>query len=171
MRYFPPVNDSVPVTIGGTNKLTISATGLTTGININEGAGLTTIGSNLELGYLSQIVDVNNADGLLISGVISGTNGLTKAGIGLLTLTATETYTGATVVSDGTMQLGDGLTPGASIASSDSVFQRLPMIHAMPTSPGFRIPSDQSPALLPIKMRWAADSTATSIKTEDSPTM
>lgn len=115
------VNDSAAVTIGGSNTLTISATGLVTGININAGAGLTTISSNLVLGYLSQVVNVNNPAGLVISGVISGTNGLTKAGIGVLTLTGTETYTGATVVSDGTLQLGNGITPGASIATSDSV--------------------------------------------------
>ena len=115
------VNDSAAVTIGGTNKLTISATGLVTGININNGAGLVKISSNLELGYLSQVIDVNNASGMLVSGVISGSNGLTKAGTGLLTLTATEAYTGATVISDGTLQLGNGVTTGASIASSNSV--------------------------------------------------
>ena len=115
------VNDSAAVSIGGTHTLTISATGLDTGININNGAGLTTISSNLELDYLSQVFDVNNADGMLVSGVISGTNGLTKSGTGVLTLTGAETYTGATVISGGTLQLGDGVTLGASIESSDSV--------------------------------------------------
>ncbi len=115
------VNDSAAVTIGGGNTLTILSTGLTRGININEGAGLTTISSKLDLGYLSQAVTVNNEAGLLISGVISGTNGLTKAGTGVLTLTGTETYTGATVVAEGTLQLGNGITPGASIFTSGSV--------------------------------------------------
>lgn len=67
------------------------------------------------------MVTVNNAAGLLISGVVGGTNGLTKAGTGVLTLTGTETYTGATVVSGGTLQLGDGIVAGTSIASSNSV--------------------------------------------------
>lgn len=116
------VNDSADVSIGGDNTLTISATGLVTGININAGAGQTTISSDLTLGYLSQIVTVNNTEGLLISGVIGGTNGLTKAGAGVLTLTGAETYTGATVVSRGTLQLGDGFTPGTSIDFSNSVF-------------------------------------------------
>lgn len=115
------VNDPAAVTIGGDNTLTILATGLIKGININEGAGLTTISSKLELGYLSQAVTVNNEAGMLISGVISGTNGLIKAGTGVLTLTGTEIYTGATVVNEGTLQLGDGLIIGSSIASSDSV--------------------------------------------------
>jgi outer membrane autotransporter protein len=115
------VNDSAAVTIGGSNKLTISSTGLITGIKINNGAGLTTISSRLELGNLSQVITVNNAAGMLISGVVSGTNGLTKAGTGVLTLTAVETYTGATVVSGGTLQLGNGTIVGTSIASSNSV--------------------------------------------------
>lgn len=115
------VNDSAAVTIGGSNTLTIAATGLITGIHINSGAGLTTIGSNLMLGNLSQIIEVNNADGLLVSGVIGGGNGLTKSGSGLLTLTGAETYTGATVIAGGTLQLGDGSTPGSSIDSSDPV--------------------------------------------------
>lgn len=113
------VNDSAAVTINGSNTLTISASGLVTGININSGAGLTTIGSKVSLGYLAQIVEVNNVGGLLVSGVISGSNGLTKAGTGVLTLTGTEIYTGATVVSGGTLQIGDGVTAGTSIASSN----------------------------------------------------
>ena len=101
------VNDTGAVTIGGTKTLTISSTGLITGININSGAGLTTISSNLVLDNLSQVIDVNNTDGLVISGVISGSNGLTKAGTGALTLTGTNTYTGSTVVSDGKVLVGN----------------------------------------------------------------
>ena len=122
------VRDGMAVTIGndindinGPYTLTISATGLVTGINIEEGAGLTTINSNLELGYLSQIIDVNNLDGLVINGIISGSNGLTKAGTGTLILTGTNVYTSATVVSGGILQLGDGETTGTSITTSNSV--------------------------------------------------
>jgi len=115
------VNDTAAVTIDGTKTLTISASGLITGININSGAGLVTIGSNLKLGYLSEVITVNNDDGVLITGVISGINGLTKAGTGVLTLTGVETYTGVTLVSEGTLQIGDGNTAGSSIASSTSV--------------------------------------------------
>lgn len=116
------VSDAAAVTIGGTKTLTLSSTGLINGINVTNGAGYTTIGSNLVLGNLSQVVRVDNAAGMLISGVAGGVNGLTKAGTGVLTLTGTETYTGATVVSEGTLQLGNGIVAGTSIASSNSVW-------------------------------------------------
>ncbi|OYV06823.1 MAG: hypothetical protein CFE26_04215 [Verrucomicrobiales bacterium VVV1] len=116
------VNDAAAVTIAGTNTLAVSSTGLVTGININSGAGATTISSKLLLGNLSQIVTVNNAAGLLISGVVGGSNGLTKAGTGTLVLTAAEIYTGSTEVAGGTLQIGDGVTAGTSIASSGPVF-------------------------------------------------
>jgi autotransporter-associated beta strand protein len=115
------VNDTAAVTIGGANTLTISGTGATTGININSGAGLTTINSNLVLGNSLQIITVNNEDGLLINGVVGGSDGLTKSGTGVLTLTGIETYTGPTAITAGVLQIGDGVTPGTSIASSNSV--------------------------------------------------
>src|SRR5207247_134533 len=64
---------------------------------------------------------VNNISGLLVSGTVGGAIGLDKAGAGRLTLTAANTYTGATIVNGGVLQIGDGVTPGASIASSGPV--------------------------------------------------
>ncbi|MDT8390707.1 MAG: autotransporter-associated beta strand repeat-containing protein [Lentisphaeria bacterium] len=47
-----------------------------------------------------------------ISAPLGGTSGLTKSGTGTLVLTGTNTYTGGTSVSAGTLQLGDGTTDG-----------------------------------------------------------
>ncbi len=44
-----------------------------------------------------------------LSGSLSGPGGLNKAGPGTLTLTTSNTYTGGTTVSAGTLQLGDGI--------------------------------------------------------------
>src|ERR1700731_4033646 len=97
------VNDSVAVTISGPHILSIVGTGATTGITINNGAGLTTINSNLVLSGASQTMAVNNTAGLLVNGSVSGTIGLTKAGTGMLTLAGTNTYTGTTTVNAGTL--------------------------------------------------------------------
>lgn len=120
------VNEINPVTInGGLTPLTITGTGTIvplSGINIESGAGLTTINANLTLGVANaQIVIVNNTAGLVINGDLSGANGLTKQGTGVLTLTGQNTYTGITDVVNGTLQLGDGITTGTSIASSSAV--------------------------------------------------
>ncbi|HVZ27179.1 MAG TPA: autotransporter-associated beta strand repeat-containing protein, partial [Rhizomicrobium sp.] len=53
------------------------------------------------------------------SGLISqsgGTFGVEKTGAGTLILTANETYTGTTTISDGALQIGSGTTGGGSLA-------------------------------------------------------
>ncbi|HZM01730.1 MAG TPA: MBG domain-containing protein, partial [Candidatus Saccharimonadales bacterium] len=52
-----------------------------------------------------------------ISGLISGTNGFTKFGIGTLALNATNTYSGNTIISSGTL----ALTSTGSISNSPSL--------------------------------------------------
>ena len=47
-----------------------------------------------------------------LSGVISGSGGLTKAGVGTSVLTGNNSYSGATTVSGGTLQVGAGGTSG-----------------------------------------------------------
>ena len=111
------VNDPAAVTISGPNTLSIFFRGIT----INSGAGLTTINSNLNLANQPQTIAVNNIAGLVINGVVGGTFGLLKDGMGQLTLTGTETYTGGTSIVGGTLQLGDGNTAGTSIATSGTV--------------------------------------------------
>ncbi|HEX7260766.1 MAG TPA: autotransporter-associated beta strand repeat-containing protein, partial [Luteolibacter sp.] len=52
---------------------------------------------------------VNNQTATL-NAVLAGTSGLTKTGAGNLILTGANNYTGSTIISAGTLQLGDGVT-------------------------------------------------------------
>ncbi|HUO02133.1 MAG TPA: autotransporter-associated beta strand repeat-containing protein [Rhizomicrobium sp.] len=124
---------------GGTFSGTISGTGglvLTAGTEILSGAntytGITTInGGTLEIGAggttgsiagnvnvaTSGILEFDQSGTVSFGGVVAGAGGLTQAGTGTLVLTGVNTYTGATNVSAGTLQLA----PGASIAASSGV--------------------------------------------------
>ena len=66
-----------------------------------------------------------NGYNLLLSGLISGNGALTKKGTGTLVLTHQNTYTGNTVISSGTLQLGvnEALSSnGTVLVSQDAVF-------------------------------------------------
>lgn len=110
------VNDPAAVTISGTHLLSINGAGATPGITINNGAGLVTINSNLDLSGLAQMMTVKNAAGLAINGVISGAIGLVKAGSGDLVLTNANTYSGLTAVAAGTLEVDGSIAGNAMVA-------------------------------------------------------
>lgn len=112
------INDPTPVTISGPGVLSIVGTGAATGITVNNGAGLATINSDLVLSGPAQAMTVNNAAGLVINGAVSGADGLTKAGVGNLTLAGANTYLGATAILAGSLQAGAAnVIPNASPVS------------------------------------------------------
>jgi autotransporter-associated beta strand protein len=71
------------VTVGGTGQSTISATRL----QVNSGVSF----------------DVGATASLLVSSVIQGANGFTKAGTGTMTMSAANVYSGTTAVNAGTL--------------------------------------------------------------------
>ncbi|WGD29981.1 autotransporter-associated beta strand repeat-containing protein [Ancylobacter sp. WKF20] len=62
-------------------------------------------------------IAVDAAETLILSGVISGGGNLDKTGTGTLILTGTNTYTGTTSITAGTLQIGDGGTTGSIIGN------------------------------------------------------
>jgi autotransporter-associated beta strand protein len=110
-------------TLGGNNPITL--TGPITDSSTVAGGGLPF--NNIMFGITlaaTQTITVSSAagPGLQISGVISGSGGVTKAGAGFLDLPGANSYTGTTTVSQGTLAgnipgpliIGDNVSPANS---------------------------------------------------------
>ncbi|WP_374788865.1 autotransporter-associated beta strand repeat-containing protein, partial [Brucella oryzae] len=137
------VSGSGSLTKTGGGSLTLSATNTYTGGTIiddgqivisrddNLGAANGAIKfTNRNLGHLQFAGDVSSGraiqlDGMAtidtnghhgsFSGVVSGTGELTKTGAGVLTLTGTNSYSGGTAITAGTLQIGNGGTTGSIV--------------------------------------------------------
>lgn len=98
----------------------ITANGLTFNIN-----GYTIAGTSPNIltlaGTTPTVTVTTGGDSAIISAIVAGTAGLTKAGSGTLTLSGTNTYTGDTTISSGTLEFsGNALTPGAAAVFKSS---------------------------------------------------
>ena len=91
-----------------TGNTTISAGTLQLG---NGGISGGIVGNVIDGGNLA----FNRSDAVTFSGNVSGTGTLRHNGPGSLTLTGTNTYTGGTTISAGTLQVGDGGTSGSIV--------------------------------------------------------
>lgn len=125
----------ISATIGGNigiNKTT-AGTVILTGTNTYTGAttigaGTLQIGNGGTSGSIAATSGVTNnatlaynrSDALSAGYVISGSGSLVKDGTGVLTLTNANTYTGATTINNGTLQIGNGGTTG-SIANTSGI--------------------------------------------------
>ncbi|MDZ7619345.1 MAG: autotransporter-associated beta strand repeat-containing protein, partial [Patescibacteria group bacterium] len=95
--------------------LTLSAGGL-----LATGGNATVTGGTLALGSQALVTRVNlETDVLTIESAVTGTGGLTKAGMGTLVLATANTRTGATNINEGTVQLsGSGTLSGANVTTT-----------------------------------------------------
>ncbi len=86
-------------TIAG-NSFALGAAGIT-----NNSTSLQTINDDFTIAATSTFATTTGGGNLALGGAISGAGGLTKTGAGTLTLTNSSTFTGATNVNGGTLEL------------------------------------------------------------------
>ena len=113
------ITDSTALTISDFT-LTLAGAG-PAAINIGPFASAVTINSDVILAGSASTITVANFSGLTIAGDISGSIGLIKDGSGLLTVSGTNDYTGATVINSGVLQVGNGLAGSLNSASDVTV--------------------------------------------------
>jgi uncharacterized protein (TIGR03790 family) len=103
--------------------LTLSSTnGVGSECLVNVLSGSHTISAPLVLATPGNLMNVTNpADCLTISGSVSGGGALTKTGSGTLVLTGSNTYSGTTTISAGTLQVGAGGALGTGPVVDNSV--------------------------------------------------
>ena len=113
-------------TISGTGGLTQMGTGTTVLTGSNTYSGVTTItagalqlGSGGTMGGIAgDVADnaalaIDRSDAVTLAGVISGVGTLTQKGTGTTVLTGANDYSGATAITAGTLQIGNGGATGA----------------------------------------------------------
>ena len=113
---------SIAGAISGTGALTNLGTGTATLSGANTYSGGTLISAGALQGDTTSLQGAITNNGLVIfdqstdgtfASVISGTGALTKTNTGVLTLTDANTYSGGTMIGQGTLSIGNGGTTGS----------------------------------------------------------
>ena len=99
-------------TIDGTSKL---------GVQFTEGDSMTaSYGGNITMSGDGEF-NVGTGRTLTLGGVISDEGDVTKTGEGILKLTGANTYTGKTIISDGTLEVNNNFTSSSGLAGSGTL--------------------------------------------------
>ena len=109
------IGDGVSGSINSSSLITVVDTTGTLGFNMGNNAVNTVDIVN------NGTVQPNGANTNILAGVISGTGTLYQGGSGVTILTATNTYTGPTIVANGILKIGDGVSGTIDPSSALSV--------------------------------------------------
>ncbi|MGV2334524.1 MAG UNVERIFIED_CONTAM: autotransporter-associated beta strand repeat-containing protein [Planctomycetaceae bacterium] len=99
----------------GTEAITVSGTGISSGGALITGSGTGTVGGAVTLAADSSF---GGAGDLTISGAVGGSFAVTKVGAGTVTLSGTNTYTGATQIDAGTVIATNSAALGTTAGST-----------------------------------------------------
>ena len=125
--YTTSITQPISLTKLGPNTLTLTGSNTYAGVTTVSGGTLSigNGGSGASIGGTSGVVlanganiTFNHADPVSFAAPISGSGSLLKTGNGTLSLTNFNTYTGATIVSGGRLQLGPAPGPAGILANS-----------------------------------------------------
>jgi autotransporter-associated beta strand protein len=109
LQYLSVTNNQILI-VGGTNALTFNGSVMLSGIDALPGA-------------TNRLFQVTNTSLTTLAGVISDGGagyGFTKTGNGILALSATETYSGPTLVTNGTLQVNGSLAAASAVTITNS---------------------------------------------------
>jgi autotransporter-associated beta strand protein len=130
---------------GGGYTISGNAITLTAGIEATNTIGANVISNGITLGATGITVDVGNNAYLTLAGMIQGSSGVTKIGVGTLTYAyfSSNPYTGTTAVNAGTLQLNVGgvnaysgpLVIGDGSGTGNPVVQLLQSVEMPDTQP------------------------------------
>ncbi|MGP0067913.1 MAG: Ig-like domain repeat protein, partial [Isosphaeraceae bacterium] len=116
-------------------------------IDSSQTTGSSSLGLPVDLGTSAGSVTVDqSAATLVMNGVISGSDGLTKLGAGVLDLTATNTYTGTTTISAGAVHV-DG-TVAAVQADAGTTLAGTGTVSSITTTAAIVSPGDSGTGTL-----------------------
>jgi len=103
-----------------TGRVLLNAVTVGGNVTLGDGAnsGLLSFNAATDLGGATRTL--TTASDVIFNGIVSN-GGINKAGAGTLLLTAANSYTGATTISAGTLQLGDGTTGKDGTVASSSI--------------------------------------------------
>ncbi len=99
----------------GSNSSLGAGTGITLGSGGRlryTGAGADSTNRSVVLGAAGATIDIQTGAELTLAGILSGSQGLTKADLGTLKLTGSNTFSGKTTIAAGTLAVGGGSAIG-----------------------------------------------------------